>query len=85
MQKFRNGIFIARGTKVRGHLIFPNPRDRKACIVKLSEGKNRQIRRMFAALDYRVKGLQRVRIGSLQLGRLKLGAWRTSPIESFAA
>jgi 23S rRNA pseudouridine2605 synthase len=31
---------------------------------------------MFAALGYRVKGLQRIQIGPLLLGKLKLGRWR---------
>ncbi|MFQ5633242.1 MAG: pseudouridine synthase, partial [bacterium] len=40
------------------------------------EGKNRQVRKMFAALGYRVVALQRAAIGPLRLGRLKSGAWR---------
>lgn len=42
----------------------------------LVEGKNRQIRRMCSALGYEVKKLQRIRIMNIQLGSLKVGAWR---------
>ncbi|MGE5212552.1 MAG: pseudouridine synthase [Nitrospirota bacterium] len=44
--------------------------------VVLRQGINRQIRRMFEAVGYRVKGLIRVRIGTLHLGDLPRGHWR---------
>jgi pseudouridine synthase len=44
--------------------------------VVLCQGMNRQIRRMFEAVGYRVKNLIRIRIGSLQLGDLPRGHWR---------
>jgi len=42
----------------------------------LRQGINRQIRRMFEALGYRVKHLIRLRIGKLRLGDLPRGHWR---------
>lgn len=42
----------------------------------LTQGLNRQIRRMCAAFDYKVVRLQRVRIINVRLGKLKVGAWR---------
>ena len=42
-------------------------------IVKLSEGRNRQIRRTFAALGYKVKKLHRTNFGKYQLSSLKPG------------
>jgi len=44
--------------------------------VVLRQGINRQIRRMFEAVGYRVKDLIRVRIANLQLGDLPRGRWR---------
>lgn len=44
--------------------------------IMLDEGKNRQIRRMFSALDMEVLRLIRVAIGPLQLGDLPKGATR---------
>jgi 23S rRNA pseudouridine2605 synthase len=44
--------------------------------VVLRQGINRQIRRMFEALGYRVKHLVRTRIGNLRLGDLPPGHWR---------
>ena len=42
----------------------------------LTQGLNRQIRRMCRALDYHVMNLKRVRIMNLQLGTLKRGEYR---------
>ena len=44
--------------------------------VELSEGRNRQIRRLLAALDVSVLRLVRVAIGPLALGKLPKGQWR---------
>lgn len=45
-------------------------------VIALREGKNREIRRMMAALGRRVVVLRRVRIGPLALGSLGSGAFR---------
>lgn len=42
----------------------------------LTQGLNRQIRRMCEALGYTVEGLRRVRIMHIRLGELPLGRWR---------
>jgi 23S rRNA pseudouridine2604 synthase len=42
----------------------------------LTQGLNRQIRRMCAAFDYRVRRLQRVRINNLRVDGLAPGRWR---------
>jgi 23S rRNA pseudouridine2605 synthase len=44
--------------------------------VILRQGINRQIRRMFEAVGYRVKHLLRIRVGKLWLGDLPCGHWR---------
>ena len=43
--------------------------------ILLTEGKKRQIRRMFKVVGLKVKDLVRVGIGSLSLGSLKEGEW----------
>lgn len=44
--------------------------------IVLTQGLNRQIRRMCEALDYRVESLRRVRIMNIRLGNQPLGTWR---------
>jgi 23S rRNA pseudouridine2605 synthase len=42
----------------------------------LSEGKNRQIRRMMAAVGHPVKRLARLAVGPVELGNLAISQWR---------
>ena len=44
--------------------------------IVLTEGLNRQIRRMCEYLGYRVTALQRIRVVNIELGTLKPGHWR---------
>ena len=44
--------------------------------ITLTQGLNRQIRRMCQALDYRVLKLKRVRIMNVHIGQLPSGHWR---------
>lgn len=53
--------------------------------IVLDEGRNRQIRRLLAALDVSVLRLIRVAIGPLQLGNLAKGQWRELDAEEVRA
>ena len=44
--------------------------------VGIHEGKNRQIRRMCAAVNHEVLSLKRISVGDIKLGYLKRGEWR---------
>jgi 23S rRNA pseudouridine2604 synthase len=44
--------------------------------IVLTQGLNRQIRRMCEAFDYRVRVLERIRIMHIKLGNLAKGRWR---------
>ena len=44
--------------------------------LELTEGKNRQVRRMTAAIGHPTLRLIRVRVGQFNLGDLSAGTWR---------
>lgn len=44
--------------------------------IVITEGRKRQVRRMFDAVGHPVMRLARTKIGSLELGKLKSGEWR---------
>jgi len=50
--------------------------------VGITEGRNRQIRKMFHSLGYKVKRLMRVSIGAFELGELPVGETRVMDLES---
>ncbi len=54
-------------------------------VVTLTEGKNREIRRLFKALGHEVTKLRRIQYGPFTLGDLQPGAWRELPIEQTRA
>lgn len=70
---------MSQGVKVLGSLTLPckvtRVGDRTFRIV-LTEGRNRQIRRMCEAFGYHVRKLKRVRIMNIHLGELPVGKWR---------
>ena len=51
-------------------------RARSVVELELSEGKNREVRRLFESQGLAVKRLQRMQIGKIGLGELKPGRWR---------
>ncbi|MBJ7326645.1 MAG: rRNA pseudouridine synthase [Chthoniobacterales bacterium] len=71
--KLLKGIYLEEGRAKAVHVQIEGANKLR---VVLTQGINRQIRRMFAALDYKVKRLTRTRLGPLKLGRLPRGAWR---------
>ena len=54
-------------------------------IVTLQEGKNRELRRMLAAVGHEVTKLKRVAFGGVELGDLAAGAWREIDADELAA
>ena len=77
LAKLRKGVdiggFVTSPAKVK--VIKQMPRH---AVVEISirEGKNRQVRKMFAAVGNKVQELKRVEIGEIKLGRLMEGHYR---------
>ena len=70
---------MADGVKIMGEVTKPGQvvrLDAQSFRIILTQGLNRQIRRMCAALGYKAQRLRRVRIMNIQLGNLQPGQWR---------
>ncbi|MEC7839226.1 MAG: pseudouridine synthase [Chlamydiota bacterium] len=71
---------IAKGTEVEGTFVKPKfvkaigPRSVK---IVVTEGKKREVRVLIENVDLKVIALKRTRIGSLMMGKLREGTWRT--------
>jgi 23S rRNA pseudouridine2604 synthase len=70
---------LADGVKILGTVTRPcRTKQLGPCVfgITLTQGLNRQIRRMCAIFNYRVQRLQRTRIMHIELAALKSGQWR---------
>lgn len=78
LQRLRDGLEIGSGrTTLPCGVHRLRDTERYSWIeMKLTEGRNRQIRRMIEALGHKVLKLVRIRIGHLSLGDLPVGKWR---------
>lgn len=73
IQKMSRGVHIL-GTKTKRSRV--KKKFKNVFTIVLTQGLNRQIRRMCEALNYRVLTLKRIRIMHIKLGSLKVGHWR---------
>ena len=77
LRRLREGIDLSDGpTRPAGVRVLHGGARRAVVEMVLTEGRNRQVRRMWAAVGWRVKRLVRVAIGGLELGDLPAGACR---------
>ena len=63
--------------RARKATLVSSTRTRSIVRVELTEGKNREVRRLFATQKIKVIRLSRVQIGKIKLGELPPGKWRT--------
>ncbi|MCW3083986.1 MAG: rRNA pseudouridine synthase [Bacteroidetes bacterium] len=76
LKQMAEGVDIGEGIITKPCKIKAEPNARRIFRIILTQGINRQIRRMCAVFDYQVIRLQRIRIMHIQLGNLKTGEWR---------
>jgi len=73
LDRFVRGIFHA-GEKLKADSA--RQVSKNVVELELSEGKNREVRRLFESQGLTVRRLQRTQIGKIKLGELKPGRWR---------
>jgi pseudouridine synthase len=97
LAKLQKGIYLAdaytkHDSKKKGQRatikdieIVRHDRDRTLLKITLTEGRNRQIRRMLAIVGHPVKRLRRTHVGSVALKGLRPGQWRDLTAQEFNA
>jgi len=76
-QKMEEGIPLDDGYLARCKAKFMSAHEELSVIqVELTEGKKREIRRMFSALGYQVKHLKRIRFADISCEGMRPGSWR---------
>lgn len=78
LQQLRRGVLLEDGmtAPAEAQIVGRQEGNNVTLEIKIHEGRNRQVRRMCAAIGHPVIYLQRVRFGFLDLTGVKLGAYR---------
>lgn len=83
IEALQKGVWLAdphsgKGFKASvGHVtVVRRGRERSILDITLREGRNRQVRRMLAAIGHKVRDLTRIKMGPLVLGNLQPGHYR---------
>lgn len=76
-KKLESGIKIDQKITAPSKIKIINKSQKETILtITIHEGRNRQIRKMFASIKQPVKYLRRIRIGKIQLGNLQVGQYR---------
>jgi 23S rRNA pseudouridine2605 synthase len=77
VRRIQQGVELEDGRARAKRVRVVTERDGRSLVeLVLVEGRKREVRRLLEAVGHPVRRLQRVRFGSLRLGRLRAGEWR---------
>jgi len=78
LQRLRDGIELSDGPTRPAQVTHLRDSEKYTHFeIVLTEGRNRQVRRMVEALDAKVLKLVRIKLGAIPIGKLPIGTWRT--------
>ncbi len=83
LQALRDGVELEDGpARARRIRVVEEARGKALVEIVMTEGRKREVRRMFGALGLNVERLARVAFGGIELGELRQGKWRMlTPVE----
>lgn len=76
-EQLRTGITLEDGVTAPAEVFMLRKHPKESVLeIALHEGRNRQVRRMFEAVNLPVKRLKRVQFGPIELTDVRIGTWR---------
>jgi 23S rRNA pseudouridine2605 synthase len=77
IKQLREGVYLAEGFAKVAHILIKG-RHKQSTILEmtLTEGMNREVRRLLARIGHKVLSLIRIAVGPVKLGTLAPGEWR---------
>jgi 23S rRNA pseudouridine2605 synthase len=78
LDRFTHGLWY-QGEKLKAEKarLISTSHGKSIVELELAEGKYREVRRLFESQGMTVRALQRIQIGKIKLGELRLGRWRS--------
>ena len=76
LQMLRRGILLEDGLAKADQVMYVRPGNHHEVGIELHEGRNRQLRRMFAAIEHDIVALERVSYAGLTTRGVRRGKWR---------
>lgn len=86
IERLLRGVHLAEGVARASRIVVKKRLTHSTILeVTLREGKNREIRRIFARVGHKVLRLVRLSVGPVRLGKLRPGQWRKLTPQEVAA
>jgi 23S rRNA pseudouridine2605 synthase len=86
LRALRTGIALDDGITAPAQVkLLTRTRDSAEVEITITEGRKRQVRRMFSAVSHPVRVLRRLSFGPVELGHLREGTWRHLSAEEVGA
>ena len=78
IEQIKSGVMIGSDETGQGEVLFQNKVSKSVTEIELvlTQGKKREVRRIFSSLGYKVIALQRISFGGITTDGLNLGHWR---------
>jgi 23S rRNA pseudouridine2605 synthase len=77
VKKLRDGVYFSDGFAKAADCVIKGQHKQSTILdLTLTEGMNREVRRLLAKLGHKVQTLFRIAVGPIRLGKLTPGEWR---------
>jgi len=77
VQQLRQGVHLAEGFAKAAHVVIKGRHKQSTILdMTLTEGMNREVRRLLARIGHKVLTLIRIAVGPVKLGKMVPGEWR---------